>query len=60
MEKSYWGYYPLWEGLLDDIRLVFGLEDMTDRPASAKPAGLEVDWIELTGVEELLQGALPR
>ena len=64
MEKNYFGYYPLWEGLLDDIRLVFGLESMTesmtDRSASTKVAGLEVDWIELTGVEELLQGELPR
>ena len=60
MRKSYFGYYPLWEGLLDDIRLVFGLESMTDRLASTKVAGLEVDWIELTGVEEMLQGELPR
>ena len=64
MEKNYHGYYPLWEGLLDDIRLTFGLESMTesmtDRLASTKVAGLEVDWIELTGVEELLQGELPR
>ncbi len=58
------GSHPLWAGLLDDIRLTFGLEEMTeamtDRPASTKVAGLEVDWIELTGVEELLQGELPR
>ena len=54
------GSHPLWAGLLDDIRLTFGLEAMTDRPASTKVAGLEVDWIELTGVEELLQGELPR
>ena len=64
MEKNYHGYYPLWEGLLDDIRLTFGLESMTesmtDRLASTKVSGLEVDWIELTGVEELLQGELPR
>ena len=64
MEKNYFGYYPVWEGLLDDIRLTFGLEDMTasmtDRLASTKVAGLEVDWIELTGVEEVLQGELPR
>ena len=64
MEKNYFGYYPLWEGLLDDIRLMFTLEFMTesmsDRLASTKVAGLEVDWIELTGVEEMLQGELPR
>ena len=64
LEKNYHGYYPLWEGLLDDIRLTFGLElmteSMTDRLASTKVSGLEVDWIELTGVEELLQGELPR
>ena len=64
MEKNHFGYYPLWEGLLDDIRLMFTLEfmteSMTDRPASTKVAGLEIDWIELTGVEELLQGELPR
>ena len=64
IEESFFGYYPLWEGLLDDIRLMFTVEFMTrsmpDRPASTKVAGLEVDWIELTGVEELLQGELPR
>ena len=64
LEENSFGYYPVWEGLLDDIRLMFGLEDMTlsmiDRPASTKVKALEVDWIELTGVEEVLQGALPR
>ena len=64
MEENSFGYYPLWEGLLDDIRLLFGLEDMTlsmiNRPASTKVSALEVDWIELTGVEEVLQGELPR
>ena len=64
MEKNSSGYYPLWEGLLDDIRLLFHLEDMTasmiDRLASTKVAGLEVDWIELTGVEEVLAGELAR
>ena len=64
MEKNSFGHYPLWEGLLDDIRLMFHLEfmtaSMTDRSASTKVAALEVDWIELTGVEELLQGELPR
>ena len=64
MEKSYFGYYPLWEGLLDDIRLTFGLGEMTremvNRPAETKVEALEIDWIELTGVEEVLQGELPR
>ena len=64
MAESSFGYERLWEGLLDDIRLLFGLEDMTlsmtNRPASTKVSALEVDWIELTGVEEVLQGELPR
>ena len=64
MEESSFGYYPLWEGLLDDIRLDFVVEDIggsrPDRPASTKVSALEVDWIELTGVEEVLQGELPR
>ena len=64
MEESSFGYQRLWEGPLDDIRLLFGLEDMTlsmiNRPASTKVSALEVDWIELTGVEEVLQGELPR
>ena len=64
MEESSFGYQRLWEGPLDDIRLLFGLEDMTlsmiNRPASTKVSALEVDWIELTGIEELLQGELPR
>ena len=33
---------------------------MINRPASTKVSALEVDWIELTGVEEVLQGELPR
>ena len=64
LEENSFGYYPVWEGLLDDIRLMFTLEFMTgsrpDRLASTKVAALDVDWIELTGVEEVLQGALPR
>ena len=50
-------YDPLWEGLLDDIRLTFS---MVNRPAETKVDALEIDWIELTGVEEVLQGELPR
>ena len=64
MEENSFGYYPLWAGLLDDIRLDFVVEFMMgsqpDRPASTKVSALEVDWIELTGVEEVLQGELPR
>lgn len=64
LEKNSYGYYPLWEGLLDDIRLTFGLEDSpldtVHRPAETKVEALEIDWIELTGVEEMLQGELPR
>ncbi len=59
-EKNPYGYYPLWEGLLDDIRLTFDLEDVVDPPAAPQEQALEIDWIELTGVEEMLQGELPR
>ncbi|MDE2814003.1 MAG: T9SS type A sorting domain-containing protein [Gemmatimonadota bacterium] len=50
-----------WEGLLKDIQLSFVL-DRLDR-AEASQAGelvkwFEIDWIELTGVEEQLQGEL--
>ena len=60
VEKNPYGYYPLWEGLLDDIRLTFDLEDVANPPAVPKEEALEIDWIELTGVEEVLQGELPR
>ena len=64
MEESSFGYQRLWEGLLDDIRLMFVVEFMMgslpDWPASTKVSALEVDWVELTGVEEVLQGELPR
>ena len=52
----------VWEGLLKDIRLSFGLDsiDITlpPRPVSDVVGEFEIDWIELTGVEELLQGEL--
>ena len=52
----------VWEGLLRDIRLSFGLDsiDITlpPRPVSDVVGVFEIDWIELTGVEELLQGEL--
>ena len=40
-----------WEGLLKEIRFYFLLSDEDE--------WLEIDWIELTGVEEQLQGELP-
>ena len=49
----------IWEGLLKDIQLSFFLNP---EPTLAPPdpvAWFEIDWIELTGVEELLQGELP-
>ena len=52
----------IWEGLLRDIRLGFVLEpiDITQPPRSVSEVvrEFEIDWIELTGVEELLQGEL--
>ena len=51
----------VWEGLLRDIRLNFSLdwgEPEVPRSASEVVGWLEVDWIELTGVEELLVGEL--
>jgi len=51
----------LWEGLLKDIQLRFYFDteptELT-QSASAVVAWFEIDWIELTGVEELLQGEL--
>ena len=55
------GDREVWEGLLRDIRLNFSLDwGESDMPRSAAEVvgGLEVDWIELTGVEELLAGEL--
>jgi len=52
----------LWDGALRDIRLSFYLDQGeidVPRPAEAKVGVLEIDWIELTGVEEILQGELP-
>ncbi len=51
----------VWEGLLRDIRLGFSLDwGESDMPRSAAEVvgWLEIDWIELTGVEELLGGEL--
>ena len=51
----------VWEGLLRDIRLSFGLDQGEIgvlRSAAEVVGWLEIDWIELTGVEELLTGEL--
>ncbi len=49
----------IWEGLLKDIRLSFALDLSEAESASDVVAWFEIDWIELTGVGELLQGELP-
>ena len=51
----------VWEGLLQDIRLSFHLEwgeIGVARPVDELVRWLEIDWIELTGEEELLLGEL--
>ena len=51
----------VWEGLLQDIRLSFHLdwgERGVSRPVDELVRWLEIDWIELTGEEELLAGEL--
>ena len=45
----------VWEGLLRDIRLNFVLAWNEDDVVGE----IEIDWIELSGVEEFLQGELP-
>ena len=45
----------MWEGLLRDIRLTFILDQNEDDVVGE----IEIDWIELSGVEEFLQGELP-
>ena len=45
----------MWEGLLRDIRLIFYLDQNEDDVVGE----IEIDWIELSGVEESLQGELP-
>ncbi len=55
------GDREVWEGLLRDIRLSFSLdwgERGVSRSAAEVVGWLEIDWIELTGVEELLAGEL--
>ncbi len=55
------GDREVWEGLLRDIRLGFSLDwgesNMPRSPAEVV-GWFEIDWIELTGVEELLAGEL--
>ena len=48
----------IWEGLLKDIQLSFVFDTEPTQSASGVVAWFEIDWIELTGVEELLQGEL--
>ena len=55
------GDREVWEGLLRDIRPGFSLdwgERGVSRSAAEVVGWLEIDWIELTGVEELLLGEL--
>ena len=48
----------IWEGLLKDIQLSFVLERAEASLSGELVKWLEIDWIELTGVEEQLQGEL--
>ena len=47
-----------WEGLLKNIRLGFVLDFGSDTEPGVVEA-FEIDWIELTGVEEMIEGELP-
>lgn len=52
----------IWDGALWDLRLSFYLDQgeiNVPRLTEEKVGRLEIDWIELTGVEEILQGELP-
>ena len=48
--------YSRWEGLLKNIRLDF---ELGFDPDTEMVEWFEIDWIELTGVEELIEGELP-
>ena len=48
----------IWDGLLKDIQLSFVLEGAEASRAGELVKWFEIDWIELTGVEEQLQGEL--
>ena len=47
-----------WEGLLKNIQLSFRPDFYSDTELGVVES-FEIDWIELTGVEELLEGELP-
>ena len=47
-----------WEGLLKNIRLGFVLDFGSDTEPGVVES-FEIDWIELTGVEEMIEGELP-
>ena len=49
-----------WEGWLKDIQLSFSLDggDSSADPSAETVGWFEIDWIELTGEEELAQGEL--
>ena len=49
----------IWDGLLKDIQLSFVLDRADDPLLGEVVKWFEIDWIELTGVEESLQGELP-
>ena len=48
-----------WEGWLKDIQLSFFVSSDSADPSAETVKWLEIDWIELTGEEELAQGELP-
>ena len=48
-----------WEGWLKDIQLSFIISLDSADPSPEAVKWLEIDWIELTGEEELSQGELP-
>jgi hypothetical protein len=59
-------YNTLWDGELSDISISINFVDQSRSPAQQVvrgpgdvPEALEIDWIQLTGVEEQIQGELP-
>ena len=55
-------YDVVWEGPLDDIRIdlqLYPLDPENVLSADQVPKAVEIDWIQLTGVEELMEGELP-
>ena len=56
------GDEKIWTGLLQDIRLGFSLDQgdiSVPRSIDEVVGHFEIDWIELTGAEEILEGELP-